>query len=255
MARSFLWTNPHDPSGDDRLSSRGPARTRCPGRVEFSKREAGLAAPRIDDEASIESGQRRDAGVSHHQLEFASEELEDFLHAGLTERAEAPRVRPTDADGARAERQRLEDVRAAAEPTVDEHRDLALNRVDHLGHAFDRRAAAFLSAASMIGDDDAVDAMLQRERGVFTRFETLENEFHRRRIFESAHELPRQSGRKHGDAGEIETLEHRLAAKVARPARMVAGGALARVFPSEALLRFRVASRRKVDGEDEHGTA
>ena len=56
--------------------------------------------------------------------------VEDGLDARLAEGGEAPDVRPADADGGGAERERLEDVGAAAEAAVDEHRHRAARALD-----------------------------------------------------------------------------------------------------------------------------
>ncbi len=95
--------------------------------------------------------------------------VDHALDARLTERAQAPDVRPADADGRRAERQRLEDVRAAADAAVDEHRDATADGLDDLGQAVDRAAQRFVGTAAVVADDDAVRAVLEAERRVLAR--------------------------------------------------------------------------------------
>src|SRR4051812_23191650 len=50
---------------------------------------------------------RRSAALAHRQLQLRAQDVDDALDARLAERAESPDVRTADADGARAERQRL----------------------------------------------------------------------------------------------------------------------------------------------------
>src|SRR5437899_10215083 len=61
------------------------------------------------------------AAIPHHELQFALKNFQHAIDAGLAERAEAPQEWPADADRLRAERQRLEDIGAAADTAVDEH--------------------------------------------------------------------------------------------------------------------------------------
>ena len=84
------------------------------------------------------------------------------LHALLTERTEAPDIRPADADRGGAERQRLEDVGAAPKAAVDEHGHAAAHRVDDLGQRVDRAAQRLVGAAAVIADNDAVGAVLEQ---------------------------------------------------------------------------------------------
>jgi hypothetical protein len=62
-------------------------------------RRGTLCSAVIEDKASVYFRHRRDAGVSHHQLELSVENLKNALHAGLAERGEAPQIGPADADG------------------------------------------------------------------------------------------------------------------------------------------------------------
>jgi hypothetical protein len=89
------------------------------------------------------------------------QDVEHALDTGLTERPQAPDIRPANADGCRAQRQRLEDVRAAPDPAVDEYGNPPADGFDDLGQTVDRAAQCFVGAAAVIAHDDAVDAVLK----------------------------------------------------------------------------------------------
>src|SRR6185369_17299585 len=72
----------------------------------------------------------RRADLLHGGVELDAQQLQHALDAGLAERTETPDVGPPDADRARAETQRLDDVGAAAESGVDQDRDAATDRFD-----------------------------------------------------------------------------------------------------------------------------
>src|SRR3954467_14681260 len=66
---------------------------------------------------------RGSADLLHHGVGLGAQKLEHALDAGLAEGAEAPDIGPADADGVGADAQRLNDVGAATETTVDDDRD------------------------------------------------------------------------------------------------------------------------------------
>src|SRR6516162_7451475 len=84
--------------------------------------------------------ERWGAGLAHDRHELAVEDVEYRLDAALTEGSQAPGLRPADADRGRTKCECLEDVGAAADAAVDEHRDAALHGRDHLGQAVDAGA-------------------------------------------------------------------------------------------------------------------
>src|SRR6516164_10933281 len=78
------------------------------------------------DARARDVSERGRAGLAHDRHEFAVEDVEHRLDAALTEGSQPPGLRPANADRGRPERERLEDVSAAADAAVDEHRDAAL---------------------------------------------------------------------------------------------------------------------------------
>src|SRR5215472_18435116 len=99
-------------------------------------------------------------GLAHDRHEFAVEDVEHRLDAALTEGSQPPGLRPADADRGRPERERLEDVGAAADAAVDEHRDAALDGGHHLGQAIDAGAQRLFVAPAVVRYDDSVRAVL-----------------------------------------------------------------------------------------------
>ena len=73
-------------------------------------------------------------------------------------------------------RQRLEDIGAAADAAIEEHRHLALHRRDHFRQRIERADAAIDLAAAMVGDHDAVIAFAHRLRGVVGAHDAFEND-------------------------------------------------------------------------------
>ena len=93
--------------------------------ISQSSSSSARCCPRLErlQRAARDVGDLRRAHLRHDDAQLAREDVEHALDAWLAERAQAPDVRPADADGRRAERERFEDVGAAAEAAVDEHRN------------------------------------------------------------------------------------------------------------------------------------
>src|SRR6266581_6140390 len=93
------------------------------------------------------------AALLHGTLELGPQQLEHALDAGLAEGTEAPQIGPSDAHALGAHGERLDDVGAAAEPAVDQHRDFSTHRLHHLAQAVDGRAPAVLPARAVVRHD------------------------------------------------------------------------------------------------------
>src|SRR6185312_9285754 len=65
---------------------------------------------------------------------------------------EAPRIRSTDADGARSERESLVHVRSAANASVHQHRNTPRRAAHDLRQRFERRAATLECATTVVGN-------------------------------------------------------------------------------------------------------
>src|SRR5438552_10404289 len=85
------------------------------------------------DHACREMLDGRRTDLLHGGVELDAQQLQHALDARLAERAETPDVWPPDADRARAEAQRLDDVGAAAEAGIDQDRHAPLHGFDDFG--------------------------------------------------------------------------------------------------------------------------
>src|SRR2546430_16112704 len=118
----------------------------------------------------------------HRGMQLGAQELEHAIDAGLDEGAQSPEVRPADAHRARAEREALDDVGAAPEPAVDQHRDAAAHGFDDLGQGVDGGAAAVLAARAVAGGGYAVEAVFHAQRRVLVRQDALDEDLHARDV-------------------------------------------------------------------------
>ena len=123
---------------------------------------------------------RRRARLPHGHPELVEDQLDHLVDALLAERAKAPHVGTADPHRVGAERQGLEDVGAAADAAVDEHRNASPYAGDDLGQRLDRRAEAVLGAAAVVGHEDAVHAVFNRQLRLLARDDALEEQLHAR---------------------------------------------------------------------------
>ena len=84
-------------------------------------------------------------------------------HARLAAGAEPIGHRAADEGALGAERQRLEHVLAGADAAIHEDLGLVADRIDDLGQHPDGRWRAVELAAAVVGDDDRVGAVVDRE--------------------------------------------------------------------------------------------
>src|SRR5262245_35931526 len=211
---------------------------------------------RVEDEAAVELRQRCHARVSHHQLELPVEDLEHSLHSLLTERRQAPQVRPAYADRLCPEGERLEHISAAAEPAVDENGDAALDRLHDFREALDRGPPALLGAASVVRDDDAVGPVSHAELGVLARLDALHHQLHPRHALQPADDVPREPrGEEAADARQVQPLAHRFSADEPSQARLMTARARPGVVARKPPFGLRVPPGGKIDGEHQHRAA
>src|SRR4029077_16312139 len=99
------------------------------------------------------------------------------IDPGLTERSQAPQEGPPDSHRLGSQRERFENVRAAAETAVDKYR----NAVPRFGHHFrqrlDGRAKRFGRPPAMVRNHDPIDAVLEAQPRVLARVHSLDEEF------------------------------------------------------------------------------
>src|SRR5262245_52024870 len=75
------------------------------------------------DITTVDVGDLLGTAITHHQFQFPLQDLEHALDAGLAECTKAPELRPADADTFGAQRERLEDIRAATNAAVEKDRN------------------------------------------------------------------------------------------------------------------------------------
>src|SRR5687768_14878452 len=83
-------------------------------------------------------------------------------NTGFAGDGEAPELRPADEAGLGAERERLDDIAAAAHAAVDEDRDAPFDGRDNVGQSVDRRRRTVELAAAMVRHDEPVNAVIDR---------------------------------------------------------------------------------------------
>src|ERR1700727_3199972 len=116
--------------------------------------------------ARIELLHRTRAALLHGGPGFDAYKLKYPLHAFLAEGAQSPEIGPADPDRLRAHRQRLHRVGASAETRVDDDRHASVHRREDLRQRVDGRAAIVFAAATVVGNQNAVDAVLYRQLGI-----------------------------------------------------------------------------------------
>ena len=150
---------------------------------------------------------------------------------------------------ARSERKSLDGVRTATDATVDEHRNASVHGLEDFGERFDGRLQRFHGAAAVVGNDDAVDAMFDRQFGILAGFQAFEQELHFRGFLHAIHEVPGHRGAVHLEAGHIETFEHRAGGQVGTRSPVMAFRTFALIGAAGAVIGFRVASAEQIDGQ------
>ena len=201
-------------------------------------------------------------------VDLTPEEVEHPENAILAGAGDAPEVRAADQHRARAERQRLDDVDAAAKAAVDQDRRPPAGRLDHARQRQDRCDCAVKLAAAVVGDDDSVSAAADRFARVVRVQEALDEERPAPLLAQTVDVTPTNVGiellvhqRAEGDdrgpfavidEGRRRRLRH--AHEPARPAQEVEHAA--RTPPQRkrhAVAGVAVAARHHliVDGEDE----
>src|SRR5580692_7898510 len=107
-------------------------------------------------------------GLTHDVHEFAVEDIEHALYPALPKCRESPDLRTTDPYAGSAEGEGLEDVGAAPDAAIQKNRRASAHRISDLRQAFQRGAQRFFIASAVVGNNDAIDAVFDRQCRVFT---------------------------------------------------------------------------------------
>ena len=124
-------------------------------------------------------------------------------------------MRAADHDRPRAERERLDDIDAAAEAAVDQDRRPPADRVDDARQGADRSDRAVKLAPAVIGDNDPVGAAIDRFPRVVRMQKAFENERPAPLLAHGVDVAPADVG--------VELLEHQRAEGGERRALAVVG--------------------------------
>ena len=179
---------------------------------------AGQALPHHRRHEVLERGR---AHLLHLGAGLVAQQLKRALDTRLAEGAESPEIGPADADCRCAHAQRLDDVGAAAEAGVDQHRHVAGDR-DDLRQRLDGGRPAVLGAPAMVRHDDGVDAVLAGQLRVLPGDDALDHHLHLGDVADPLDVVPAHGGRQHVcHPGEIETLESRPSLEVGGDARTI----------------------------------
>src|SRR6266568_3696936 len=133
---------------------------------------------------------RAHSALHHRDARLGAQDLQHLRHAGLAERSEPPQVRPADAHRVRAHGERLGDVGPSPEPAVDKDEYPALHRVHDFGQDVDGGAAAVFASPAVVGDDEAVDAVLHAQLRVLGGEDALHDDLHLGRAAQPLDEVP-----------------------------------------------------------------
>src|SRR5262249_21182842 len=120
-----------------------------------------------------ETGYAEQAEAALHLVLHQLEQADDASLAGRGQRIALHAAEP---DQMRAGGNRLDDVGAAAERTVDDDFCAATRRLDDLRQHIHGAAAVIELAPAMVGHIDPVDPVLDRDPGVFCRGDALDGE-------------------------------------------------------------------------------
>src|SRR5262249_5483753 len=149
--------------------------------------------------------------------------LEDLQHpvdARLPERAEPPQHRAPDPHAPGAQRERLEHVRTATHAAVQENGDAVADDGHHLRERLERAAPRFRRASPVVGDEYAVEAVLQAKLGVLAGIYALENELALPVVAQPLDEAPVHGGVGSALATHIDALRQGTMPAVLEAARV-----------------------------------
>ena len=124
----------------------------------------------------VEFGKFVDAEETEAALHLVLQQFQHPHHAGLAGGGERPALHAAEADEIGARRDRLDDIGAAAEAAVDHDFGAAGDGGDDFRQHMHGAAAVVELAAAVIGDVDPLDAVIDRDLGVFRGGDALDHQ-------------------------------------------------------------------------------
>jgi hypothetical protein len=99
-------------------------------------------------------------GLLHDVYELALEDIKHGLDATLAECRQTPPLRSANPNRSRTERERFENVSSAAHTPIKKNGCTTVDGIRDFRKAFNSGAQRFFLPAAVIGDDDAIDTMI-----------------------------------------------------------------------------------------------
>ena len=121
---------------------------------------------RIGESGGVEFAAAGVAAQSEREIAVGEEIKKNVADALLAANGESPGVETAEQNRARAERERFEDVRAAANAAVEEHGNAAVDLADDGGQRVKAGDRAIDLAATVIRNDQAIDAGVESKRRI-----------------------------------------------------------------------------------------
>ena len=113
----------------------------------------------------------------HVARELGLQDLQRLDDAGFAARAEAVEMRPARRAGARPERERFQNVRAAAHAAVEDHLEAVAGGVDDLLEHVERRRREVELPAAVVADHDGGRADVGRALRILAGHDALDREW------------------------------------------------------------------------------
>jgi hypothetical protein len=118
----------------------------------------------------------RGTAECHRSRQFVAEHSEYGSRPLLTAGGQSPEDGPPYQDGVRPEGQGPQNIGARSDASVDKDRGASPDRVDNLGEGASRCDRAVELTSSVVGDDHAGGAVLDRAPGVITPDESFDHD-------------------------------------------------------------------------------
>src|SRR5262249_36486997 len=144
----------------------------------------------------VQLGKGFDTEQAQTALGFVLEQLEHAHHALDPRGGGGQALQPANTDGIGPKRHGLDDIGAAHETAIDDDLGAAGHGVDHLGQDREPALAMVELTATVVGNIDALDAVLDREPRILGGGDTLEDDGNWELAFDARHVGPGEAGLK-----------------------------------------------------------
>jgi len=146
------------------------------------------------DIRAIERAQVRHPEEAEADADPVLQDLQRAHQTGRTISGQPAALQPTDADGVSAQGDGFDHVRSAHEAAGDDDRRPPGRRGYHLGQDVEGTAAVVELAPAVVGDVDALHAVLARDQGVLGGGNALQDQRNVVRVLEALDVIPGERG-------------------------------------------------------------